>query len=148
MEDSHAWMVSFRGDHRAAVGQLELVHVLPDTPPLFPVMKAPSHCREVFLWEGRVLPLFDVARWLGESSAPGEDEHVGLFRYRPAPGAPLGYGALLIAGAPRQVLVNDGQACALPDEAHDWRPVTSACFDYAGRAVPVLNLARLFDTPL
>ena len=147
MDDCHAWMVSFRGDHRAAVGELELVHVLPDTPPLFPIMKAPSHCREVFLWEGRVLALFDLSTWLGEPSTPGDD-HVGVFRYRCAPGAPLGYGAMRIEGAPRQVLVNDSQACALPDEAQAWRPLVNACFDYGGRAVPVLNLARLFDTPL
>ena len=148
MDDSHAWMVGFRGDHRAAVGELELVHVLPDAPPLFPIMKAPSHCREVFLWEGRVLPLFDLSIWLGEPASPGDDDHVGVFRYRPAPGAPLGYGAMLIEGAPRQVLVNDSQACALPEEAQALRPLVDACFDYGGRAVPVLNLARLFDTPL
>ena len=147
MDDSRAWMVSFRGDTRAAVGELELVHVLPDTPPLFPIMKAPGHCREVFLWEGRVLALFDLALWLGEPSAPDDDDHVGVFRYRAAPGAPLGYGALRIHGAPRQVLVSDGQACQLPDEAAALRPLVSACFDYGGRAVPVLDLARLFETP-
>ena len=147
MDDSRAWMVSFRGDTRVAVGELELVHVLPDPPPLFPIVKAPCHCRQVFLWEGRVLALFDLSLWLDESSAPDDGDHVAVFRYRAAPGAPLGYGALLIHGAPRQVLVNDSQACELPGEAAALRPVVSACFDYGGRAVPVLNLARIFDAP-
>lgn len=148
MEDSNAWMVSFRGDHRAAVGERELVHVLPDTPPLFPVMKAPRHCRQVFVWEGHVLPVYDLSMWLGAPSAHGDDDHLGVFRYRPAAGAPLAYGALVIEGAPRQVLVNDSQARELPEDAKAWRPVVDACFDYGGRAVPVLNLARLFGTPL
>lgn len=148
MDDSNAWMVAFRGDHRAAVGELELMHVLPDAPALHPVIKAPRHCRQVFLWQGRVLPVFDLSLWLGEDPDGAENAHLGVFRYRPAPGASLHYGSLIIEGAPRQVLVNDAQACDLPDAVESWRQVASACFDYAGRPVPVLNLARIFGTPV
>lgn len=144
MSDTSAWMVEFRGDHRAAVGNLELVHVLPDAPALYPVLKAPAHCRKVFLWEGHVVPVFDVSRWLGEAPDAGEDTHIGVFRYRPAPGARLQYGSLIIDGAPRQIQVNDSQACELPTGGESWRAIAHACFDYGGRAVPVLNLSRLF----
>lgn len=144
MQDSNAWMVGFRGGHRAAVGELELVHVLPDSPKLFPVLKAPLHCRQVFLWERNVLPVFDLSLWLGEEPDDGDDAHLGVFRYRPGPGEPLHYGSLIIEGAPRQVLVNDSQASDLPGDGDSWRQVASACFDYGGRPVPVLNLPRIF----
>ena len=85
MSDTSAWMVGFRGEHRAAVGNLELVHVLPDRPQLRRVPEAPAHCRHVFLWQGHVLPVFDVSHWLGKAPDDGEDTHLGVFRYRPAP---------------------------------------------------------------
>lgn len=148
MEDCNAWMMPLRGDLRAAVGELELVHVLPDPPELFTVLKAPRHCRQVFLWEGHVLPVFDLSRLLGADPHEGENAHIGVFRYRPGPGQALRYGGLLIHGAPRQVLVNDSQACELPSGHDAWRRVANACFDYGGRPVPVLNLPRIFDHPL
>lgn len=148
MQDSNAWLVEFRGEHRAAVGDLELVHVLPDAPETFPVLKAPAHCRQVFLWEGHVVPVFDISLWLGESPDYSENAHLGVFRYRPGPGEALRYGSLVIDGAPRQVLVNDGQACDLPNGPGGqgpWRRIAHACFDFGGDPVPVLNLPRVFD---
>ncbi len=144
MEDSNAWMVPLRGDHRAAVGELELVHVLPDSPELFSVLKAPRSGRQVFLWQGHVAPVFDLSLWLGEEPNDGDGAHLGVFRYRPGPGEALNYGSLVIEGAPRQVLVNDSQACDLPAGQEYWRQVADACFDYGGRPVPVLNLPRIF----
>jgi chemotaxis signal transduction protein len=148
MEDCNAWMVPLAGEHRAAVGELELVHVLPDPPELFTVLKAPTHCRKVFLWEGHVLPVFDLSQWLGEEPADIENTHIGVFRYRPGPGEALRYGGLILQGAPRQVLVNDSQACNLPSGEQAWRQVACACFDYGGRPVPVLNLPRIFGHAL
>ena len=147
MEDCNAWVVPLRGDHRAAVGELELVHVLVDPPELFTVHKAPRHCRQVFLWEGVVVPVFDLSQWLGEGPGDSDNGHLGVFRYRPSRGDTLRYGSLVIEGAPRQVLVNDNQACDLPDDQARWRRVADACFDHAGRPVPVLNLPRLFGCP-
>ncbi len=148
MEDSKAWVVGFKGDHSAAVGELELMHVLPDSPELFPVQKAPRHCRQVFLWEGHVLPVFDLSLWLGEEPASGDDVHLSVLRYRPGPDERLHYGSLIIEGAPRQVLVNDSQACDLPGGRESWRSLAHACFDYKGRPVPILNLQRIFGQPL
>jgi len=148
MEDTHAWMIGLRGGHKAAVGELELMHVLPDSPELYSVLKAPSHCRQVFLWEGHMLPVLDLSLWLGEAPDDGVDAHLGVFRYRPGRGEALHYGSLIIEGAPRQVLVNDGHACELPADRDAWRQVAHACFDYAGDAVPVLNLPRIFGHPL
>ncbi len=148
MEDSNAWMMIFRGGHRAAVGELELVHVLADPPELFPVLKAPRHCRQVFLWKRNALPVFDLALWLGEEAADGDNSHLGVFRYRPGPDQPLHYGSLVIEGAPRKVLVNDSQASDLPRDRDSWRQLANACFDYGGRPVPVLNLPRIFGNAL
>jgi len=148
MEDCKAWMVPLRGKHRVAVGELELVHVLPDPPEMFTVLKAPRHCRQVFLWEGHVLPIFDLSQWLGEDPRSDDNAHLGVFRYRPGPDEALRYGSLIIEGAPRQILVNDSQGCDLPADQESWRQVASSCFDYGGRPVPVLNLQRVFDFAL
>jgi len=148
MEDSVAWMVDFRGEHRAAVGKLELVHVLPDPPELFSVLKAPRHCRQVFLWQGHLLPVFDLSLWMGEEAYGDDNAYLGIFRYRPGRDEPLHYGSLMIEGAPHQVQVNDRQACDLPPDPISWQQVAHACFDHAGQPVPVLNLQRIFGQPL
>lgn len=148
MEHTNAWMVAFRGGHKAAVGELELMHVLPDPPRLFPVLTASRHCRQVFLWEGHLLPVLDLSLWLGVAPDDGDKAYLGVFRYRPGPGEALRYGSLIIEGAPRQVLVSDSHACDLPGDRESWRQVARSCFDYAGDAVPVLNLQRIFGRPL
>ena len=148
MSEGVAWILALRGGHQAAVGELELVHVLPDKPELFPVLKSPPHCDHVFLWQEQVLPVVDLAVWLGDAGAAGDNEHLGIVRYRRGRGEPLQYGSFVIDGPPRQARVRDEQACELPHYAPRWRAVSLSCFEHAGRATPVLDVARIFSAAL
>lgn len=148
MSERVAWVLGLRGGHHVAVGELELVHVLPDKPELFPVLKSPPHCDHVFLWQEQVLPVLDLSTWLGEADDAGDNVHIGIVRYRRFPGDVVRYGSLMIDGPPRQVRVRDEQACDLPDGAGRWRDVSISCFEHGGRATPVLNVARIFSRPL
>ncbi|MDX1431689.1 MAG: chemotaxis protein CheW [Gammaproteobacteria bacterium] len=146
--ESVAWVLGLRAGHSVAVGELELVHVLPDRPELFPVLKSPAHCDHVFLWQDNVLPVFDLSTWLGDESATGDSEHIGIVRYRRSRGEPVSYGSLLIEGPPRQVRVRDEQACELPPGATRWRDVAISCFEHGGQPTPVLDVARIFSRAL
>ena len=148
MAESSAWVMRLRGGHNAAVGQLELVHVLPDRPRMFPVLKSPPHCGHVFLWQDEVLPVLDLSTWLGEDPSKGDNVHIGVVRYRQFPGDRVRYGSLVIDGPPRQVQVRDEQACELPANTSSWREVSIACFEHGGQPTPVLDLARLFSKRL
>lgn len=148
MSEGVAWVLGLRGGHAVAVGELELVHVLPDKPELFPVLKSPPHCDRVFLWQEQVLPVLDLARWLGEDGDGGEEEHIGIVRFRRHRGDDVCYGSLLIDGPPRQVRVRDEQSCDLPQGDDPWRRVALSCFEHGGRATPILDVARIFSRSL
>jgi chemotaxis signal transduction protein len=149
-----AWLLPITGTITAAVGEFELVHILPDPPALFGVPRAPHYCREVLVWQGRILPLMDLAaRFDAPGRKPALDAArviVGIVAYRPEQGADaLGYGGLALHSVPQRCRVGDDQACSLPPWLAAWTPYVSACFQPEGprSAVPVLRLERLFASP-
>ncbi len=123
---------------------------LVDSPPVVAVPGAPGYCLGLMPWEGRQLPLLDLATLLraapgGEPPAPG---HVLVLAWQSAAGRPLEYGAVCAHSLVHLVEVADSQACDLPGDSDLWPWLALACFRHAGQAVPVLDTARLFAAPL
>jgi chemotaxis signal transduction protein len=145
MGSAQAWVLDFGTGTSAAVGALEMVHVLTEQPRVFEIPRSPSHVRCVCLWQDRVVPLLDVRQRVDGAPTPSAKGHAAIVRYRPRPGEPLELGALRLAAVPRSVLVSDEQACDLPPETGAWRGVALSCFAHDDRPVPILDLARLFS---
>jgi len=148
MSEADAWLLNPGPGLQAAVGALELVHLLPDTPTLFEVPHCPPHCHRVLVWQEEILPLVDLAtRLMGRPPAdtPGL---IAVVAYQEQPNAEPNHGALALDTPPTRIRVNDAHACALPEGQDHWRPLAIACFDHAGSVpVPVLDLQRLFSSP-
>lgn len=150
MSEVNAWLLDLGAGLHAAVGQLEMVHVLPDTPTLFEIPQSPAYCRQVFVWQGEVLPLMDVARRLAARppSVNGSRGQIVITAFQEYPGAASRHGALSVSTAPVRIRVNDSQARALPESQPGWRRLAIACFEHPDRGpVPVLDLRRLFSLP-
>ncbi len=145
MSGAPAWIIGFPGDHLAAVGALELVHVLADEPESFNVPGSPWYCRRVILWEDNVVPIIDVGKMLGVAQeAPGR-RHYGIVRYRLWPTDPQRFGALLMDRIPQRIDVDDASAYALPDTLAAWRDFVISCFVHEHRPVPILDIGSLFS---
>lgn len=144
MSQAVAWVLELGQGRCAAVGERELLHLLPQ-PQLFAVPMAPAYCARVLPWQDRLLPVWDVSAWAGGEAA--DTELVAVVGYQRRAGqAPL-FGALVLAEPPARVPVDDGQACGFPDDV-PWQDIACACFSHDERPVPILDLRRMFAAPL
>jgi len=151
MAEATAWLLSFNGHLRAAVGELELVHVLPEPPTLFAIPDTPDYCRQVLVWQEHLLPLVDLgARLLGDRHPQSDtvaaiDKLIGILACQRSPGEPPEYGGLLLDQVPTRIRVSDDRACALASEPGEWTSLAISCFEDDDHGpIPVLDVPRLF----
>jgi hypothetical protein len=144
MPQMNAWILDFGMGYTAAVGGREVLHLI-DIPASYVVPCTPAYCNSVLFWQNRVLPLMDMASRVGDVAL--QAPFAAVVGYQKARGEFPQFGAIQLLSPPVHVAVDDEQACELPPEAEIWRDLSISCFKYQGRAVPVLNLNRLFATP-
>ena len=146
---SAAWLLPLSSGLRAAIGESEILYVLPDRPTLHRVPLAPEHAQHVIVWEKRIVPLIYVGQLF---AAPGAEASRPVVVAIVAVGADAGpsddfsLGALLLRAVPKRIEVSDASECELPAALAAWENLLSACFLLAeeNMAVPILNLAALF----
>ena len=139
----NAWVLELGNNIKAAVGGRELLHLI-DVPTTFKVAYAPQYCNQVVSWQGRLLPVMDIASRLG--SAGQEAQFIAVVGYQHSKGETPQFGAIALSSTPKQLAVSDEQACVLPENFETVAEIAISCFDYHGVAVPVLNLNRLFES--
>jgi len=143
MTRMNAWILDLGIDCKAAVGSRELLHLMA-VPTTFSVPCTPAYCHRVVHWQGRLLPVMDIASRLGRTEL--QAGFIAVVGYQQKRGEYPQFGALQLASPPLQASVGDEQACDLPVNTQGWSKLAIACFDYQGEAVPVLDLNRLFGT--
>jgi chemotaxis signal transduction protein len=143
-----AWIISVTNAVSVAVGEFELVHILPDSPVLFNVPKAPHYCQQVFVWQNKIVPVMNLAVRFGYQEKSVINEHIttSLFAYRAEKTGLIEYGALLLNETPRRYEVSDSKSYPLPAELHDWANYVSCCFKdtETEKIIPILKLEHLF----
>jgi len=143
-----SWIISITDTLSAAVGEFELIHVLPDYPELITVPKTPLYCRQVFVWQNKIIPVMNLAERFGlETNAAGNDRSVmTIFAYRTEKTALPEYAALCLNTTPKRSEVADTQACSLPAELSSWTNYVRCCFQdtESQQAIPILKLEHLF----
>ncbi len=144
LEQPNAWLLDFGRSIRAAVGVRILLQII-DRPTLHDVPRTPPYCRSVLSWQGRLLPVMDLAARLG--SSPQAPQYLVVVGYQDSPDEPTRFGALLVSAPPAAIAVGDAQACALPEQPADWGKFACSCFEHEGAAIPVLHLGRIFSSP-
>jgi len=149
MTQAAAWILTL-GDVRAAVGVREQVHLMLE-PEAAEVAATPAHCRHVIFWNGRCVPVMDLARWLAPlalSANVDRHRHLGIYAFQPEGSPEVDFGALWLARPPHRVQVDDAAAGSLPANSARWPAVAHGCFKDAGGAVPILDLAKIFSAAL
>jgi len=143
-----AWIISITDTLSAAVGEFELIHVLPDNPELFSIPTAPPYCQQIFVWQNKIIPVMNLVERFGlEKNATPDDHRVmTIFAYRTEKTALPEYGALSLNATPRRSEVSDTQACPLPAELSSWTNYVRCCFQdtESQQAIPILKLEHLF----
>jgi len=143
MRPMTAWLLDLGAGRVAAVAEREMLHLVPD-PQCFELPQTPVHCRRVLRWQDRILPVWDVAAWLGAEPWPAAARVVAVVGYQKRRREAPRYGALLLAAPPVRVKVTDDDACELLQDGAGWEALAVSCFRYREQPIPVLNLRRLF----
>ncbi len=138
----NAWLLDFGQGMRAAVGTRVLVHII-DNPQVHRVPCTPPHCHGVVAWQGKLLPVLDMAARLG--AAVQMPRLLAVAAYQDRPEEPARFGALLLAALPVAIAAGDAQSCALPEQPAEWGRYACSCFEHQEEAVPVLHLGRIFS---
>ncbi len=138
----NAWLLDFGQSLRAAVGARVLLQIF-DNPQLHEVPCTPPYCRSVLSWQGRLLPVMDMAARL--TDAQQAQRLVAVAGYQDRPEEPVRFGALLLSAPPLAIAVSDAQSCPLPEQIPGWGQFSLSCFEHQGEAVPVLHLGRIFS---
>jgi chemotaxis signal transduction protein len=152
MSEVTAWLLDLGHGLHAAVGEREIIHVLPDPPPMFEIPRSPAYCRRLLIWQDELLPLMNLAgrvtaRPVAPAEAqPGDDGLVAIAAFQRHPGEAPRHGGLLLRGTPSRVGVSDANACGLPEAPGGWRQFAISCFEHADLGpVPVLDLQSVFS---
>lgn len=143
---SRAWLMDVGADHRIAAGAPHVVEYLVD-PQALPVPRTPPHCAGLMIWRERMIPVIDFARpATGDAISPAR--RAVVLAYQDAPGQALRYGALRISAVPAEVWVSDDMAGAPEGIPETFRPLARACIVHDDRVIPILDVKRLFDSPM
>lgn len=147
MADSTAWILELDSQLYAAVGELDMVHLL-QSPPLLTIPGTPYYCNTVLVWQDRIIPLLDLLAWLEGYPLPREHTVVAICAYQTQPKAPVQYGALSLATIPTRARFSDEQTCALPKQPSGWRELAISCVMDQERTIPILDLPHIFSAAL
>jgi chemotaxis signal transduction protein len=147
MPVANAWLIDFGDEYRAAIGERELFHLVYE-PQLFQVPHCPAHCDRVIVWEGRVLPVWNLRKWLRPDADTPATRLVAVIGYRPDDRDDTEFGAVEIAAPPQRIVACDDDACALPADSPAWVRISTSCFAHNRKQVPALNLTSMFGRVL
>ena len=149
MASSNAWILPLDSSLNVAVGEYEILHLV-HFPALFSVPGAPFYCNQVLVWQNQILPAMDLAAWLQGQSQKREQKLIAIAAYTDPDSDATQYAGLLLADIPRQVPVDDSQACDLPSvpSLSAWRRIAISCCNHTERAVPIIDLPTVFSDAL
>jgi chemotaxis signal transduction protein len=139
----NAWLLDFGKGFRAAVGTRVLLQIIHD-PTRYPVPHTPRHCNSVISWQGRLLPVIDMASCLGVK--PETSTLMGIVGYKVKHGQQMHLGAIQLSSVPNAIVVRDDQSCSLPEPQPGWDNLAIGCFAHQGEAVPILHMERIFSS--
>ncbi|MBI4006227.1 MAG: hypothetical protein HY356_06125 [Gammaproteobacteria bacterium] len=152
MSVSNAWLLTFSDKLHAAVGNLEMIHLLPHIPELIEVPQTPAWCRYLVAWQNLRLPLMDIRLFLALNHHDNDNfSHqnkvmAGIVAYHPQNGNVQKYGVLLMSELPVRIVVDDQQWCDLPESPGGWTTLAISCFNHPEHGpVPILDLPRIFS---
>ncbi len=152
MPVSNAWLLTFSDKLHAAVGNLEMIHLLPHIPELIEIPQTPAWRRYLVAWQNQRLPLIDIRLFLTRNHNDNDNfSHkikvmAGIVAYHPLHEYAQKYGALLMSELPVRIVVDDQQWCGLPESPGGWTKLAISCFNHSQHGpVPILDLPRIFS---
>lgn len=118
-----------------------------ENPKWYRVPAEPAYAYGLIPWQNRWIALIDAARLMElPTRAPDPLRYALVLAWQEQGKANVQYGAISLYRLPEIIWVRDRDACYMPD-SDIIRYFGVSCFQYQGRAVPIIDAARLFNPP-
>ena len=145
MTSSEAWLLECGNSLNIAIGDHEMAEFVQQGNQ-FKVPGAPEYCQSVIVWQGNIVPVMDLAILHDPANPIIEDDfYLSVLNYQTAPNMPIQHLAIRVTGSPRKILVDDAQACQIPQylNASVLGQISLACFERDELQVMIPDIARL-----
>ena len=109
MKSLNAWVLDLGLGYKVALGVREILHLI-DAPTTFDVPCTPPYCSKVVSWQGRMLPVMELASRLDGKSIVGQ--FIAVVGYQKVRGEYPQFGALLLTNS-LQLYIFSGNSHAL-----------------------------------
>jgi len=137
-----AWLLCVADNIQFSIGEHEAAEYI-ETPALQHVPLAPEYCKHIIYWHDMIVPVIDMNIIHGHSAATNY-QHVMVIAYQHEDHTPLMYAAFILASSPAKILVNDDDACELPESYPETlKPYVLSSFNYNNQVASILDIARL-----
>lgn len=137
-----AWLLCAADNIQFSIGVHEAAEYI-ESPVLQHVPLAPEYCKNIIFWHDMIVPVIDM-NILHGNSATTNYQHVMVIAYQHKDHTPLAHVAFILASAPAKILVNDDDACELPESYPETlRPYVLSLFNYNNQVASILDIARL-----
>lgn len=145
MAEVAAWLMQIDRLFRVAVGQSELIHIIP-SPEYIEIPRAPGYCKRVIAWNDEIIPVVDLSMLVNGVSAFHEQNSVAVTLYTEDNSSKLQYGGIQLIDMPRIDHVSNDHAIDREDIPTNWKPLSISAYRNAqGEIVPVLDTGRIFS---
>ncbi len=143
MSRSEAWLLACDDSLSIAVGDHEMVELLPNDP-LRRAAGSVDGIADTVEWQQTRLPVLELG---APPNRAGTDTipYYCVLNYQPASGMPLRQVAIRVTRAPERIDVDDARVCEIPRglETARLRRAILSCFVHREQAVLVLDIAAL-----
>jgi chemotaxis signal transduction protein len=136
MKKLRAWLLDWPVQP-LALAQCEVIEVV-EEPEIHRIPVGPHWCRALVYWREQLLPL------ALPSDSKAKNLWIVIVAYQPASGSALEYGAIAVAGMPRQIDVPLDADCEPPAESVLRDAQLRACFRFEDRTIVSPELQALF----
>jgi chemotaxis signal transduction protein len=144
-ERAKAWVLDVGAPFSIAISEHEMVEVL-ETPPSHPIPRGRDYCREVIIRHNEVMPLLDLSRLEGKSTAKHAETapYTVILAYQTTQDAMVHRAGILVRRAPKGITVGNEMDVIPPSGVTTpWRALLIACFEWQGQPVLIPDLGRL-----
>ncbi len=147
MKEINAWRLDVGEDRVAAIGEHHLRHLV-SRPTLFEIPQTPAGCARVCIWNDAIIPVWDVPRSLGVTTAFVEATVLAVIAFQLPQDAAVQVAGIALTGAPVRINGVQPNSADLPDPALAWKRIASACFRHGEHVLPVLDFSKMFAATL
>lgn len=137
-----AWLLHVADNIQFSIAEHEAAEYL-EAPMLHKIPVAKASCNHVIFWHDMIVPVIDMNIFFAHPAATNY-QHIIVTAYQENDNERLQYIAFVLASAPEKIVVNDNDACEIPENYPEiLKPHVLSSFSYNNQATSIFDIAQL-----